>query len=209
MQAWLELKRILLSEPCIAWPDTCLHFQMFADAKAENATDRGGIAAILTQHQGSVTRPISYFSRQLRNSEQRHSAFAAELQAVANGLQHWESLLKGASITVFTDHLPVVHNSTRATTTMNHLIEKILSVDAQLVHIMSPDNQIADYVSRHLTSEDKAQVEQYLKRKVIPEDMIVAHMARAAHKQNQVGSASVFAAKVPPILSPASLFVCL
>ena len=205
MQAWLELKRILLSEPCIAWPDTCLHFQMFADAKAENATDRGGIAAILTQHQGSVTRPISYFSRQLRDSEQRYSAFAAELLAVANGLQHWESLLKGASITVFTDHLPVVHNSTRATTTMNHLIEKILSVDAQLVHIMGPDNQIADYVSRNLTSGDKAQVEQYLKRKVIPEDMIVAHMARAAHKQNQVGSASVFAAKVPPILSPASI----
>ena len=88
---------------------------------------------------------------------------------------------------------------------MNHLIEKIQSVDAKLVHIMGPDNTIADYVSRHLTSGDKAQVEQYLKRKVIPEDIIVAHMARAAHKQNQVGSASVFAAKVPPILSPASI----
>ena len=38
---------------------------------------------------------------------------------------------------------------------MNHLIEKILSLDTQLVHIMGPENQIADYVSRHLTSEDK------------------------------------------------------
>ena len=26
MKAWLELKRILLSEPCIAWPDTSLPF---------------------------------------------------------------------------------------------------------------------------------------------------------------------------------------
>ena len=47
---------------------------MFADAKAGNATDRGGIAAVLTQIQNSVTRPISYFSRQLRDSEQRYSA---------------------------------------------------------------------------------------------------------------------------------------
>ena len=53
-----------------------------------------------------------------------------ELLAVASGLQNREPLLKGASIKAFTDHLPVVHNSTGATATMNHLIEKILLVDA-------------------------------------------------------------------------------
>ena len=70
---------------------------------------------------------------------------------------------------------------------------------------MGPENKIADYVSQHLMSEDRTQVEQYLKRKVIPEDMIIAHIARAAHKQNQVGSASVFAPKIPPILTPTSI----
>lgn len=126
---------------------------MFADAKVGNATDRGGITADLTQIQNGVTRPISYFSRQLQGSEQRYSAFAAELLAVASRLQHWEPLLKGASITAFTDHLSVVHNSTRATATMNHLIEKVLLVDSQVVHIMGHENKIADYVSRHLTSQ--------------------------------------------------------
>ena len=78
-------------------PNTSLPFQMFTDAAVGTQDKPGGISAVLTQVIDGVTRPIGYFSRRLRDSENKYNSFNAELLAIHAGLQHWRPLLVGRS----------------------------------------------------------------------------------------------------------------
>ena len=108
---------------------------------------------MLTQNFEGVTKPIGYFSRRMRDSELRYSAFNAEMCSVVNAMEHWEQLLKGSDLVVMTDHLPLVSHSTRDSKTMTNLLQKIISFNCQLVHIIGSENLIADYLSRHLLDD--------------------------------------------------------
>ena len=150
LEAFLQIKAMLLEKPLIAFPNTALPFALFCDATLGTTDKPGGIGAVLTQNFDGVTKPIGYFSRRLRNHELRYTIFNAEMSSVVYALQHWEPLLKGTELVVFTDHLPLQKHSTREAKTMTQLIQKILLFDCQLTHIMGADNRIADYLSRSL-----------------------------------------------------------
>ena len=150
LEAFLQIKAMLLEKPLIAFPNTGLPFALHCDATLGTTDKPGGIGAVLTQNFEGVTKPIGYFSRRLRNHELRYTIFNAEMSSVVYALQHWEPLLKGADLVVFTDHLPLQKHSTREAKTMTQLLQKILLFDCQLTHIMGADNRIADYLSRSL-----------------------------------------------------------
>ena len=163
MEAFLTIKAMLLESPMVAYPDTSLPFALHCDASVGSGDERGGIGAVLTQNFDGVTKPIGYFSRRMRDSELRYSAFNAEMCSVVNALEHWEQLLKGSDLVVMTDHLPLVNHSTRDSKTMTNLLQKIISFDCQLVHLIGSENLIADYLSRHLLDDhiqDPPNVEQ-------------------------------------------------
>lgn len=117
---------------------------MFCDATFGTTDNPSGIGAVLTQNFDGVTKPIGYFSRRLHNHEMRYTIFNAEMCSVEYALQHWEPLLKGAELVVFTDHLPLQKHSTREAKTMTQLLQKILLFDCQLIHLMGAENKIAD-----------------------------------------------------------------
>ena len=150
LNAFYMLKAMLLERPLVYWPNTSLPFQMFTDAAVGTKEKPGGISAVLTQVIDGVTRPIGYFSRRLRDSENKYNSFNAELLAIHAGLMHWRPLLVGAQLTVFTDHKPVLtHLQKRAQNTMDAIAHKIISFDAKIQHLMGSENTIADYLSRH------------------------------------------------------------
>ena len=150
LEAFLQIKAMLLEKPLIAFPNTSLPFCMFADATLGTTDKPGGIGAVLTQNFYGVTKPIGYYSRRLRNHELRYTIFNAEMSAVVYALEHWQPLLKGSDLVIFTDHLPLQKHSTRCAKTMTQLLQKILLFDCKITHFMGADNRVADYLSRAL-----------------------------------------------------------
>ena len=150
LEAFLQIKAMLLEKPLVAFPNTSLPFCMFADATLGTTDNPGGIGAVLTQNFNGVTKPIGYYSRRLRNHELRYTIFNCEMAAVVYALEHWQPLLKGSDLVIFTDHLPLQKHSTRDAKTMSQLLQKILLFDCKITHLMGADNRVADYLSRSL-----------------------------------------------------------
>ena len=96
--AWYRLRDIIASRTVIAFPDFSIPLQLHVDASVghPNRTPRvrGGVGAILTQVQEGITRPIGYFSRQFRDSENRYNAYNAELTGIVASLNHFIQILK-------------------------------------------------------------------------------------------------------------------
>ena len=154
LNAFYALKNMLLERPLIYWPNTSLPFQMFTDASVGTEEKQGAISAVLTQVQNGITRPIGYYSRRMRSSENKYNSFNSELLAIEQGLQHWRQILVGSQLTVFTDHRPAVdHITKRQQKTMSALCYKISAFDCDIQHIMGKDNLIADYLSRNVNDD--------------------------------------------------------
>ena len=154
LNAFYTLKNMLTERPLIYWPNTALPFQMFTDAAVGSLENPGGISAVLTQVHNGVTRPIGYYSRRMRSSENSYNSFNAELLAIEQGLQHWRQILVGAQLTVFTDHHPAIkHLTKRQHKTMSALVHKITSFDCDIQHIMGEENFLADFLSRNIRDD--------------------------------------------------------
>ena len=154
MEAWLELRRIALSNPCLAFPDHSRPFQLFVDACVGSKEERGGICGVLCQTHGGRTRPVGFFSRKMRSSENSYNPYNSELLAILRSLAHFETIIKGADVTVFSDHKPLVLEDQRTSKTMSHLSMKIQEFEAKLRFVKGSDNTFADFVSRHAATED-------------------------------------------------------
>jgi hypothetical protein len=72
----------------LAYPDFTSEFILTTDAS------KVAVAAILSQVQGGIEKPVSYASRQLHRAEQNYSASELELLAVS-----WEHDTSGAICT--------------------------------------------------------------------------------------------------------------
>ena len=157
MAAWKKLKAMLIERPTIYWPNTSLPFQMFCDASVGTEEEPGGISAVLTQVINGVTRPIGYYSRRLRSSENRYNSFNAEMASINAALNHWRPLLIGADITIFTDHRPILNHAKRPVKTMNSLVHKILQFagNIKITHLIGKNNHIADYLSRNALDDQE------------------------------------------------------
>ena len=66
------------------------------------------IAAVLEQVLHGARQPLAFFSRKLSPTETRYSTFDRELLTVHAAVRHFRHLLKRASFTIQTDHLPLV-----------------------------------------------------------------------------------------------------
>jgi hypothetical protein len=96
--AFEALKCLLCSEHVLAYPDFNSQFILTTDAS------KVAVAAILSQVQDGIERPISYASRQMNKAEQNYSASEAEMLAVTWGTRHFRCYLYGKRFTLRTDH---------------------------------------------------------------------------------------------------------
>jgi len=96
--AFEQLKKALLSAPCLYAPDFKLPFVLHTDAS------RDGIAGVLSQTVGGEEHPVAFISRQLNKAERNYSASEWECLAVVWAVGQFEPYLLDAPFTVVTDH---------------------------------------------------------------------------------------------------------
>ena len=96
--AFQSLKEKLCSSEVLAYPDFKSDFILTTDAS------KVGVAAILSQAQNGVERPLSYASMQLNRAEQNYSASEMEMLAVVWALREYRCYLYGRHFIVRTDH---------------------------------------------------------------------------------------------------------
>jgi hypothetical protein len=159
--AWYKLRNIIASRPVIAFPDFSVPFQLCVDASVgkphADPPISGGVGAILTQVQQGVTRPIGYFSRQFRDSENRYNAYNAELCGLVAALDHFMTFIKNSTVTAFTDHMPLVKAASKEKATADALLHKLSVMDLVLVHIIGP-SMPADALSRQARESIKGNI---------------------------------------------------
>jgi transposase InsO family protein len=96
--AFEELKSRLCTTPVLAYPDFQLPFILTTDGS------KTAVAAILSQVQEGVERPISFASRQLNKAESSYSASEVEMLALVWATKYFRCYLYGKKFLVRTDH---------------------------------------------------------------------------------------------------------
>jgi RNase H-like domain found in reverse transcriptase/Reverse transcriptase (RNA-dependent DNA polymerase) len=126
-----------------------------ADAAVSLATDASAthIGAVLQQQRrGSGWRPLGFFSRKLSAVEAGYNTYDRELLAIYSSIHHFRYMLEGRRFVVFTDHKPLVGALSRVSEPSSDRQRRQLSAIAEFLadlrHISSPSNVVADTLSR-------------------------------------------------------------
>ena len=124
------------------------------DAPLELHTDASqvAIAGVLMQVKNGQRLPIGYYSRMLKDAEQRYSTTEKELLAVHNSVLHFRPYLGYKRFTVHTDHKPLLGILRSSKTPFGPRWSKRLLQLAEFqydVHyIRGEDNAVPDAISR-------------------------------------------------------------
>ena len=97
------LKSALFSKQVLTYPNFDSPFILTTDAS------NIAVAAILSQVQYGVERPIRYASRQMNSAEQNYSASEDEMVAVTWGTRQFRCYLFGKHFVLRTDHATLVY----------------------------------------------------------------------------------------------------
>ena len=110
------------------------------------------VGAALHQSVGNELRPVAFFSKRLSTSQRAYSAFDRELLAVYLAVVHFKSVIEGRTVTVFTDHKPLVNAFYSQTPPKSDRQQRHLSYISEYVcsfeYIRGSENIVADALSR-------------------------------------------------------------
>jgi len=109
-KAFESMKDKLYTTPVLAYLNFELPFILTTDAS------KIAVAAILSQVQNGVERPIAYASRQMKKAEQAYTASEAELLALVWATKYFRCFLYGNQFLVITDHAALSYLRTFADT---------------------------------------------------------------------------------------------
>jgi hypothetical protein len=87
----------------LAYPDFSQPFILTTDAS------KVAVAAVLSQFQDGVERPLAYVSRQLSKPEQAYSSSKLEMLALVWATKHYRCYLLGRKCSVRTDHAALTY----------------------------------------------------------------------------------------------------
>jgi hypothetical protein len=144
--AFEKLKEILCSEQVLAYPDFNTQFILTTDAS------KVAVAAILSQVQEGVERPIAFASRQMNKAEQNYCASEAEMLAVIWATKQFRCYLFGKRFTVRTDHsaLTYLHKFAGNNSRLMRWSLRLAEFDFDIEHRPGTQIRHADALSRHV-----------------------------------------------------------
>jgi hypothetical protein len=145
-EALEELKTKLCTTPVLAYPNFHLPFILTTDAS------NVGVAAILSQVQNGLERPVAYASRQLNKPEQAYSGSEAELLALVWAAKHFRCYLYGRRFTVRTDHAALTYLKTFSDTNAKLMrwSLRLSELDFTVEHRAGKKISHADTLNRHV-----------------------------------------------------------
>lgn len=97
-QAFENLKKTLISDAVLSFPDFSKPFEISTDASNE------ALGAVLSQD----AKPIAFASKTLNLTESKYSTIEKELLGVVWGVKKFRCYVYGQEFTVFTDHKPLL-----------------------------------------------------------------------------------------------------
>jgi hypothetical protein len=148
MNAFMSLRKQLISEPVMAFPRVDRQYALITDAATGTADTPGGLGAILTQvDKDGKFYAISFASRQLKDHEKNYSPFLLEAAAAVWGMDHFNEYLKGKKFILYTDHKPLEKLGHLHSKTMNRFQTALLEHDFVIQYKKGSDMP-ADYLSR-------------------------------------------------------------
>eukprot|EP00884_Botryococcus_braunii_P012926 jgi/Botrbrau1/21634/Bobra.43_1s0036.1 len=145
-QAFIALKDLVSSPPCLLMPDLDKPFVVHVDASGF------AVGAVLQQDQGHGLQPVAFESRKLQPPERKLAPYDRELLALVHALLKWKHLLLGAKFTVHTDQQALKYLLTAPVRTSRQerwLIE-IMRFMPDIKYVKSTDNVVADALSRRV-----------------------------------------------------------
>jgi len=145
-EAFEGLKDKLCTTPVLAYPNFELPFILTTDAS------KLAVAAVLSQVQDGVERPIAYSSRQMNKAEQAYSASESEILALVWATKFFRCYLHGKKFLVRTDHsaLSYLRKFSDHNSRLMRWSLKLSELDFVVEH--KPESKIShvDALSRHV-----------------------------------------------------------
>lgn len=143
-KAFEDLKRAVISAPCLAMPDMEREFVVHTDASGY------ATGAVLMQKFDEGLRPIAFLSKKMRAAERRYPVHEQELLAILNALKAWRHYLSGRRFTVWMDHqsLQYIESSQMATPRQQRWSAWLGEFDFSVRYTPGEKNVVADALSR-------------------------------------------------------------
>jgi transposase InsO family protein len=147
-KAFLKLKEMVASEPCLAHVDPGKVFRMETDAS------NFAYGATLSQKQEDQKyHPVAFMSKSMLPAEKNYDIYDKEALGVVKPLQHWRYWLQGTRkpIQIITDHRNLLTGfNNRPTPSKRHLrwVETLRHFNYVLGYRPGNKNSVADSLSR-------------------------------------------------------------
>jgi len=142
-----QIKQAISSAAELTYPAPDASYTITADASAF------AIGASLHQVCQGESTPLCFFSRKLSPVETKYSTFDRELLAVFASIKKWKEFVSGSSVTVFTDHKPLVGalkgDKERASGRQQRQISLINEYITDVIYVPGKENIVADTLSRN------------------------------------------------------------
>ena len=144
--AFLSLKQLVSSPPCLLMPDLDKPFVLHVDAS------NFALGAVLQQDQGKGLQPVAFESRKLQPPERNLAPYDRELLALVHALLKWKHLLLGAKFTVHTDQqaLKYLLSAPVRTSRQERWLVEIMRFMPDIKYVKGTDNVVADALSRRI-----------------------------------------------------------
>ena len=143
-QAFLELKKRLVSAPVLVMPQFNRDFLLDMDASGE------GLGAVLSQIIAGQERVVAYVSKTLTKTERKYCATRREMLALVWATHHFRLHLYGRRFVLCTDHsaLQWFHSFKEPEGQVAWWLEQLAEYDYQVVHRPGKNHINADCLSR-------------------------------------------------------------
>jgi len=145
MEAFVELKRRISTEPVLRIPDPRQPFLLTTDASDH------AIGAVLEQKdEDGHTHPCAFMSRKLTPAERKWPVYDKELYAIMEAIRVWDTWLKCVRFEVYTDHQPLryLRKQSSLPKRMLRYLDVLADYDFDVHYKPGRENVVADALSR-------------------------------------------------------------
>lgn len=146
-EAFEKCKESLKSAATLSHPMSGTPLALMTDASNTS------VGAVLQQQVNNIWQPLGYFSKKLSDAQVNYSTYDRELLAIFMAIKHFQNLLEGRNLVIFTDHKPItfafskVHGNKESPRRVRYL-NYISEFTTDIRHISGEHNTVADTLSR-------------------------------------------------------------
>ena len=157
-EAFERTKREIAETTLLAHPSSAASLALHVDASDT------AVGAALHQATENGYQPLGFFSKRLSETKQRYSTYDRELEAIFQGIRHFQEDIEGRELIIFTDHKPLTFAMNKSAKVTNQRQARQLDFISQYTtdirHIPGDENSVADALSRIASISQTAAVDE-------------------------------------------------